>query len=112
MMNGLHSIPNPTFRERMERAIVTPILSNKQRFGLGLKKLRVKKAAIWAADLVYVQSLSKFINGIKYLLTVIDIFSKHDWMIPLKQKTGSAVAAAFQNIFNDGKTPKKSGLIS
>ena len=28
-------------------------------------------------------------------------------MVPLKQKTGSAVAAAFQSIFNGGRTPKK-----
>jgi len=28
-------------------------------------------------------------------------------MIPLKQKTGAAVAAAFQSIFNGGRTPKK-----
>ena len=62
---------------------------------------------IWAADLVDVQSLSKFSNGIKYVLTVIDIFSKHGWMIPLKQKTGSAVVAAFEAIFNDFRTPKK-----
>ena len=28
----------------------------------------------------------------KYLLTVVDIFSKYGWMIPLKNKTGTEVA--------------------
>ena len=31
---------------------------------------------IWAADLIDMQAFSKDNNGIKYLLTVIDIFSK------------------------------------
>ena len=41
------------------------------------------------------QAFSKDNNGIKYLLTVIDIFSKFVWIIPLKQKTGQQVANAF-----------------
>jgi len=53
------------------------------------------------------QVYSDYNDGVKYLLTVIDIFSKHGWMVPLKQKTGAAVAAAFQSIFNGGRTPKK-----
>ena len=31
---------------------------------------------IWAADFIDMQAFSKDNNGIKYLLTVIDIFSK------------------------------------
>ena len=41
---------------------------------------------IWAADLVDMQAFSKFNRGVKYLLAVIDIFSKYDWLIPLKIK--------------------------
>ena len=43
---------------------------------------------IWAADLIDMQAFSKDNNGIKYLLTVIDIFSKFVWNVPLKRKTG------------------------
>ena len=32
---------------------------------------------IWAADLIDMQAFSKDINGIKYLLTVIDLFYKN-----------------------------------
>ena len=42
---------------------------------------------IWAADLIDMQAFSKDDNGIKYLLTAIDIFSKFVWIIPLKRKT-------------------------
>ena len=38
---------------------------------------------ILAADLIDMQAFSKDNNGIKYLLTVIDIFSKFVWIIPL-----------------------------
>ena len=40
------------------------------------------------------QAFSKFNRGFKYLLAVIDIFSKYGWLIPLKDKTGKSVASA------------------
>ncbi|XP_065664457.1 uncharacterized protein LOC136086111 [Hydra vulgaris] len=61
---------------------------------------------IWAADLVDMQAYSKYNNGIKYLLMVIDIFSKYGWIIPLKSKTGIEVADAFNKIFKDRKCMK------
>ena len=53
---------------------------------------------IWPADLIDMQEFSKDNNGIKYLLTAIDIFSKFVWIVPLKQKTGQEVAKAFSRI--------------
>ena len=38
----------------------------------------------------------------KYLLTVIDVFSKYGWIVPLKTKTGKEVAQAFWNLFLNG----------
>ena len=35
---------------------------------------------IWAADLVDMKSFSKFNQGVKYLLTIIDVFSKFGWI--------------------------------
>lgn len=61
---------------------------------------------IWAADLVDMSSFSKFNNGTKFLLTVIDVFSKYGWMIPLKDKKGTSVARALQIIFQDRKPNK------
>ena len=36
MVSELNEIPNPTLRERVERAVIKPILSTKANFGLGL----------------------------------------------------------------------------
>ena len=44
------------------------------------------------------QLLSKFNKGFRFLLCVIDIFSKYAWMIPLKGEKGTSIANAFQNI--------------
>ena len=53
------------------------------------------------------QAFSKDNNGIKYLLTVIDISSKFVWIVPLKQKkTGQEVAHAFSKILRERKPCK------
>ena len=57
----------------------------------------------WVADLVEVQPLSKYNQGLRYLLTVIDILSKHAWVEPLKDKTGLAIQQAFEKILKKGK---------
>ena len=59
---------------------------------------------IWDANLTDMQAFSKDNNGIKFLLTVIDIFSKFVWIVPLKLKTGQEVANAFLRILNDRRT--------
>jgi len=42
------------------------------------------------------QPYSKQNKHYKYLLAVIDVFSKYGWLIPLKNKTGVAVSEAFK----------------
>ena len=61
---------------------------------------------IWASDLIDMQAFSKDNNGIKYLLTVIDISSKFVWIVPLKRKTGQEVAHAFSKILRKRKPCK------
>ena len=61
---------------------------------------------IWAADLVDMSSFSKFNKGTKFLLAVIDIFSKYGWLLPLKDKKGETVAKAFKGIFKERKPDK------
>ena len=52
------------------------------------------------------QAFSRFNRGVKYLLTVIDVFSKYGWMLPLKDKTGVSVAKALKEIFKQRKSEK------
>ena len=39
------------------------------------------------------------------MLTVIDVFSKYAWAVPVKQKTGSDVTAAMKSILQQGRKP-------
>ena len=57
---------------------------------------------IWTADLVDMSSFSRSNKCYKYLLTVIDIFSKYGWIVPLKSKTGKEVVLAFGNCSSVG----------
>ena len=59
----------------------------------------------WAADLVEVQQLSCYNKGVRYLLTVVDVFSKYVWVRSLTRKTGVEVERAFQSIFREGRKP-------
>ena len=56
---------------------------------------------IWGADLADMQLISNFNKGIRFLLCAIDIFGKHAWVIPLKDKKGIAITNAFQKILKE-----------
>ena len=56
------------------------------------------KNNIWGADLADMQLIGKFNKGFRFLLCVIDIFSKYAWIVPLKIKKGVTVVNAFQSI--------------
>lgn len=58
---------------------------------------------IWSADIVDMQALEKQNDGYKYILTVIDIFSRYAWAIPLKTKTAKETAKAFESIIKETK---------
>lgn len=60
---------------------------------------------LWQADLVEMGNYSTQNKGYRYLLTVIDTFSKFSWVEPLKTKTSKDVVKAFKNIFKFGRKP-------
>ena len=63
---------------------------------------------IWDVDLADMQLLSKYNKGYKFLLCVIDIFSKYAWVIPLKDKKGISIVNAFQIILKESnRKPNK-----
>ena len=133
MLGELSGIVNPTLRKRIDQSIVGKLIKAKVNFGLGhpfKKKLKfTNKLAeelykpvtrkfqrrrvnvnsideIWAADLIDMQAFSKDNNGIKYLQSVIDIFSKFVWIVSLKRKTGQEVANAFSSILIERRPSK------
>ena len=56
----------------------------------------------WQADLADMQHLAKQ-NNKKYLLCVIDVFSKFSWVIPIQNKMGKTLIKAFQSIVQKSK---------
>ena len=61
---------------------------------------------LWQADLVEMGAYSLYNKNYRYLLTIIDTFSKFAWGIPLKTKTSLEVVKAIDNIFKLGRVPK------
>ena len=53
------------------------------------------------------QLISKFDKGFRFLLCVIDIFSKYAWVVPLKDKKGVSIVNAFQKILDDSNRKSK-----
>ena len=56
------------------------------------------KNNIWGADLADMQLISKLNKVIWFLLCVIGIYSKHTWVVPLKDKKGASIDNAFQKV--------------
>ena len=59
------------------------------------------KDNIWGVDLADMQLISKYNKGIRYLLCVIDLFSKYAFVVPLRDKKGTTIVNAFQSILNN-----------
>ena len=62
---------------------------------------------IWGIDLITMIKYSKQNNNYKYILTVIDFFSKHSWCYPLKNKNYNEIINSFKDIFKKSKRKPK-----
>ena len=52
--------------------------------------------------------ISKFNKGFRFLLCVIDIFSKYAWVVPLKDKKCITITNVFQKILKESnRKPSK-----
>ena len=66
------------------------------------------KDNIWGADLADMQFMSRFNKELRFLLRIIDIFSKYAWVVSLKDKKDVSIVNAFQKILNDSvRKPNK-----
>ena len=79
-----------------------------------IKKFKKKKVYsqfkynIWGVELADMQSLSRKNKGIKYILCVIDLYSKYAFVIPLKDKKGISILNAFNKIIKQyNRKPNK-----
>ena len=60
------------------------------------------------ADLDDMQLISNFNKGFRFLLFLIDIYSKYAWVVPLEDKKGVSIVNAFQKILDESnRKPNK-----
>ena len=89
--SGIKSMPqNEKLAEELHRPIIRKFRKRKVYLTL--------KDNIWGADLADMQLISKFNKEFRFLLCVLDILSKHAWVVPSKDKRGVTIVNAFQSI--------------
>lgn len=62
--------------------------------------------AQWQIDLADMQALARQNDGYRYILTVIDVFSKYAWIALVRSKDASTVTNAFKQILDEA-APRK-----
>ena len=88
--SGIKSMSNQQLANELHKPIIRKF-----------KKIKVYssfKDNIWRVNLADMQLISKFNKGIRYLLCVIDLFSKYAWIVLFKDKKGVTTVNAFQKI--------------
>ncbi|KAK3914247.1 Putative uncharacterized transposon-derived protein [Frankliniella fusca] len=64
----------------------------------------------WQSDLADFSQLSKDNDGNKYIMIIIDVFSKYAWTVPISKKTASSVTDAVRQVFDS--TERRCGYFS
>ena len=99
--SGIKSIPQ---NEQLAEELHKPIIRKYSK----RKVYSTFKDNIWGADLADMQLISTYNKGFRFLLCVIDIFSKYAWVVPLKDEKGVSIVHAFQSIFKkSNRKPNK-----
>lgn len=57
---------------------------------------------VWSIDLADMQNIARF-NKSRYILTIIDNFSRYAWCVPIKNKESESVIKAFETVFRKTK---------
>jgi hypothetical protein len=90
--------------KEISKELHKPVLKNFVR-----RKVIVQRVdEIWAVDIVDMQKFADENDDHKYILDVIDCFSKYAWAVPLKSKTTHTTLEALKKIIKDsGRKPEK-----
>lgn len=63
--------------------------------------------AVWAMDLADMQEWNESNGGNRYILVVVDVFTRYAWCVPLKNKTAGVAWEAFKGIMDASKAQPK-----
>ena len=95
----VNSPQNSLNNEILANELHKPIIKNFKR----RKAYSLSKDNIWVVDLADMRLISEFNKGIKYLLCVIDLFSRYSWVIPLKNKKGDTIVEGFKKTLHKSR---------
>lgn len=116
---GIHKLHQAVQEEGKYQLTLKQIkqwLHNQQSFSLHkplrrqFKRLKVIVGGLrdqYEADLADMQKLHDLNDGTTFLLVVIDVFSRHLWVEPLRGKGELQVLAAFKKIFQRAPKPRR-----
>ena len=94
-------------QQQLAREVFSPQITKFKRQRI----IPLYKHETWSADLIDKSSLSKYNNNYKFIITVIDIFTKYAWAIPLKNKSGLSITNGFIIVLSEhpqgGSEPRK-----
>ena len=88
--------------KKSEVQILKETKQSKQKLG---KIVSFKPNSIWNMDIFYLQKYHKKNHGYKYILCVIDIFTRMAYAEPIKTKDNNEVLKAFENIIKKSNEP-------
>lgn len=94
---------------KVKKEIVDEIYRLPRRNFLRRKTKMVGIDNMWQMDLSDLQKLSKYNKGYRYLLCIIDTFSRFAFVEPIKTKTGKEITAVFEKLIE--RTKRKPKLI-
>lgn len=76
------------------------------------RKFRRRKTIVagidqqWQVDLADLQSLQSHNDQFRYLMCVIDVFSKYAWVLPIRDKTGHTLTQSLKSVLkSSGRKP-------
>ena len=96
--SAIKSMPNQQLANELHKPIIKKFKSRRAHSSF--------KDNIWGVDLSNMQLTIKYSKGIRYLLCVIDLFSKYVWIVPMKDKKCITIVNAFQSILDSLRKKK------
>ena len=110
--SALYDVARRDGKFKISKQQITDWLQNQDPYSvrrqIHSKKRTVKTPLVavdhmWDADLADVSNIKEHNDGIRFLLVVIDMFSRYAWVLPLKDKKASTVLEAFKTILSERK---------
>ena len=102
--SGINLQKNYLYNEILAEELHKPIIKK-------IKRRKVYSSFednIWGVDLADMQLISKYNKGTRYLLCVIDLFSRYAWVISPKNRKRESIDEGFKKILDDSsRKPNK-----